>query len=258
MFVGYKLSLESDSFLEYRNYGNSDFESYKKNVEKELDLFINEDGDGSISGSKLQDNWFPEINADIFLSHSHADKEMAIALAGWLKDTFNLTTFIDSCVWGYADDLLKKIDNKYCKNQGESSYNYDLRNHSTSHVHMMLSTALTKMIDKTECVIFLNTPNSIENKDVINQTKSPWIFLELAMTELIRKTKPDRLNKSYYSEIQETKNMVIKYDVPTEHLYDLNIYDLDSWAEDYSRRYLKEHALDILYKKQTLITITNG
>lgn len=48
--------------------------------------------------------------------------------------------------------------------------------------------------------------------------------------------------------------MVIKYDVPTKHLYDLNKYDLDSWAEDYSRRYLSEHALDTLYKKHTLIT----
>ena len=62
----------------------------------------------------MQANWFPQIKADIFISHSHKDEDLALALAGWLKVSFGLTAFIDSCVWGYANDLLKMIDYKYC------------------------------------------------------------------------------------------------------------------------------------------------
>ena len=52
---------------------------------------------------------------------------------------------------------------------------------------MMLSTALTMMIDKVECVLFLNTPKSIDTTEVIDKTKSPWIYLEMAMMKLVRK-----------------------------------------------------------------------
>ena len=62
----------------------------------------------------MQANWFPQIKADIFISHSHKDKGLALALAGWLEETFGLTAFIDSCVWGYANKLLKMIDDEYC------------------------------------------------------------------------------------------------------------------------------------------------
>lgn len=55
----------------------------------------------------MQSYWFPKINADIFLSHSHKDEKLIIAFAGWLKDTFNLDVFIDSCIWGYSNDLQK-------------------------------------------------------------------------------------------------------------------------------------------------------
>ena len=55
-------------------------------------------------------------------------------------------------------------------------YDYNKRNYSTSHVHMMLSTALTMMMDEAECVIFLNTPNALSTKDIVHKTESPWIF----------------------------------------------------------------------------------
>lgn len=42
---------------------------------------------------------------------------------------------------------------------------------------MMLNGALAKMINSTECLIFMNTPNSIKAQDVENENKtaSPWI-----------------------------------------------------------------------------------
>lgn len=71
-----------------------------------------------------------------------------------LHDCFGLEAFIDSCSWGYCDDLLNKIDKKYCYDSKKKTYDYHLRNYTTSHVHMMLSTALAEMMDNTECIIF--------------------------------------------------------------------------------------------------------
>ena len=42
---------------------------------------------------------------------------MVKQLAGYLKHTYGIECFIDSCVWGYANDLLKEIDNRYCRYQ---------------------------------------------------------------------------------------------------------------------------------------------
>lgn len=109
--------------------------------------------DGVIDGTKLQENWFPTKHKfNVFLSHSHNDKQLAIALAGFLKDKLGLNAFIDSCLWGYSNDLLKEIDQRYCRHRNGVSFDYNKRNYSTSHVHMMLSIALSRMIDNCEAV----------------------------------------------------------------------------------------------------------
>ncbi len=98
----------------------------KKNIEqkeiinKQLSEFLSTDG--VINGEKLESTWFPQIKADIFISHSHSDEKLAMTLAGWLYRQFGLESFIDSTIWGYADSLLKKIDNKYCLNEGDATY----------------------------------------------------------------------------------------------------------------------------------------
>jgi hypothetical protein len=122
-----------------------------KTIKSTLEGFVTK---GVVNGTKLSEHWFPTVKADIFISHSHTDEDEALRCASWLKDTFELDAFIDSSVWGYADDLLKQIDNDYCLNQGGETYSYEKRNGSTSHVHMMLATALSEMIDRTECVFF--------------------------------------------------------------------------------------------------------
>lgn len=146
MYRGFNLSLkencfEQDDFEKLQEIGSESFSNQRAKIIEKISSFAN--GDGFLDGSKMQANWFPQIKADIFISHSHKDEALAIALAGWLKDTFGLTAFIDSCVWGYANELLKQIDAVYCLN-GNHSYSYEKRNYSTSHVHMMLSVALTQ------------------------------------------------------------------------------------------------------------------
>ena len=117
MYRGFNLSLKEncftqDYFEKIQKIGSESFSNQRVKIIKRISSFAN--GDGSLDGTKMQENWFPQIKADIFISHSHEDEELALALAGYLKDSFELTAFIDSCVWGYANDLLKMIDNKYC------------------------------------------------------------------------------------------------------------------------------------------------
>lgn len=141
------------------NTGRKLHEAHQSQVRKVIAAFRTPNGE--LNASKMTANWFPQIKADIFISHAHQNEKEAIQLAGWLKSEFDLVSFIDSCVWGYADELLKLIDDEYCKNLSGNNYNYEKRNRSSSHVHMMLSTALSTMMDKTECLFFLNTPHSI-------------------------------------------------------------------------------------------------
>ena len=68
----------------------------------------------TLDGDAIMSNWFPKIQADIFISHSHADEKYVITLAGFLNEKFGLRSFIDSCVWGYSVELLKEIDNRFC------------------------------------------------------------------------------------------------------------------------------------------------
>lgn len=261
MFTGFNLTgLNADVISDYTEMGETIFARQKKSVQKELDSFILKDG--SIDGTALQNDWFPHVEADIFLSHSHGDEKLIMALAGMLNEKLGLTTFIDSCVWGYAGDLLKKIDDKYCLNDKGDTYDYVKRNYSTSHIHMMLSTALTKMMDKSECLIFVNTPNSITTGDVVkNKTKSPWIYSEIAMSYLLRKKKPERhknIKKSIQHDIFNFEKLDIAYDVKLDHLNPLSIEDLDTWmkacGKDRLRSLLGEsHNLDVLYDIKGLI-----
>lgn len=252
MFTGFDLITNID-FSDYENEGESLFARHRRQVKDKLDAFML--NDGHLDGSEMQENWFPQMNCDVFISHSHKDEKTAVGLAGWLNNSFGLTAFIDSCVWGYSDDLLRKLDDEFCQIEGRSTYSYELRNYSTSHIHMMLSTALTMMIDKSECVIFLNSPNSISSSDVIsNQTRSPWIYHEIAMTQLIRRRslseyRPDLFQKSEKTIIMDSAHGVpVKYRLDMKHLHKITDNDLIAW---YGTQHLTptEYPLDHLYKQ---------
>jgi len=254
MFAGFNLTIDSkESYKDYFSTGDVFYSSTKKTVQKALDKYLYQDG--SLSGKRIQDDWFPEIEADIFISHSHKDIDLAIGLAGWLYTTFELRCFIDSCVWGYVDDLLKKINDKYSLNDEKNGYDYTKVIYATSHVYMMLFTRLIGMIDKTECVFLLNTPNSITttNETIINQTKSPWIYAEILSTELVRKKNISEYRKQILIEkAAKFEKLEVRYDVVLEHLYALNNEDLLLWKRSCSYNLKNKHALDILYKNKKL------
>jgi len=258
MFVGFNIELTESGMLEdYFNIGKKIFESHKKEVKENIDLYIGTDC--YLDGTEIQADWFPEIEADIFLSHSHKDEELAISFAGWLYDLFGLTAFVDSCIWGYSDDLLKIIDNEYCYNDNNNTYNYKKRNYSTSHVHMMLCMALTKMIDKTECLFFINTPKSLMVSENIkcNGTASPWIYAELQISEVIRRQPVARTVTHFDSQpiMESAKSLNIKYDVNLKHLIKLSNLDLMWWCKARKDMPDRLDALDALYLHKGILTL---
>lgn len=256
MYTGFNLkNININSNSPYTKKWHDKFETQKKYIRSTLKKYIT--ADGIIDGSKIQEEWFPEVNADIFISHSHADEKLAISLACWLYDKLGLVAFIDSCVWGYANDLLKLIDDEYCLNKNNNIYDYNKRNYSTSHVHMMLMTALNKMIDKTECIFFLNTENSVLLKDIGNRTLSPWIYSEIEITRTIQKKRPNRPKTSFFSkgvDIRAQKlneSLKIKYPLDINHFNTIDNLILKNWREC---GVTETYALDKLYEITGLIS----
>lgn len=271
MFSGFNAKLTesnfkdfSKSFEDYKKIGEEHINKKKAEVNKAIEEYAN-NNTNVVNGTKLQKDWFPLIEADIFISHSHADERLAIAFAGYLFDTFNLTCFIDSCVWGYADELLEKLNqiysNKRTDKDGGVLYTHDKCNTVSKHVNTMLSIALQKMIDKTEAVMLLNTENSIINSGNIKHTEtySPWLYAEITCTDIVRK-KPLIAYRDYktiykFASLNESGFLdliLISYDVSLNHLVDMDIKLLKKWEEKFRNvneddRY--EYSLDALYEE---------
>ena len=155
-----------------------------------------------INGTQLQEEWFPvdfpDMKFDVFISHSHADvNKSVLPLASWFYTHLGLRCFIDSLYWQYADDLLRKFDNYYAYKADSKTYDYRIRNYTTSHVHIMLSMALMKMMDKTECILFVDSDNSIKYMKGESQTPSPWIYEEISFANSLQVHIPQR----YYTRI---------------------------------------------------------
>lgn len=226
-------------------------QQYKTIIAETLDSFILDSG--NLDGSKMQSDWFPTIDADIFLSHSHNDMDLALNFAGWLKDRFGLTTFIDSSVWDYSNDLLRKIDNKYCKRITDGLYDYEKLKASSSHVHMMLASALTMMIDKAECLFFLNTPSSLSVDNIKQKTMSPWIYFELTTSRFIRKPIPDRRIQKVITEaypIIKKAELNIEYTVDFSDFITLGADELKAWSNGIGTKGIE--TLDKLYELHPL------
>lgn len=256
MYRGFNLKIENS--YKIGSFHKVGLELHKKlvdSVQPKLKNYILPEG--TLDGNKIIEDWFPEVKSHIFLSHSHKDMEDAIYLAGILYHRFKILTFIDSTVWGYSNDLLKIIDDIYCRSENGETYDYSKRNYSTSHVNLMLSSALHNMIDKSEAIFFLNSTNSITSKGIVDKTNSPWIFSEINTSKTIRKQTPIRLRTKtkVFSEkvlMSESQNrqLNIEYELELSHLMVLNQFKLNSWLV--SDNLTPETALDELYRQNPI------
>ena len=223
------------------------------------------DKDGYLRADVIQANWFPLIDVDVFISHSHNDLKLAIAFSQWLKDIFGISSFVDSCVWGCAYELLKLINDEYNSlNKRSQLYEYEGCMYAASHVYMILSRALASMIDRTECLFFLSTSNSLRNQyeeEVIDwevaETASPWIYSEIEMTRLIGKKEigeqreqreQRRAQDRFYSD-----PLRVNYPIETEHLTEIGWEQLSLWRAKWiiggisKQKRPASKALDLLY-----------
>ena len=200
-------------------------------------------GEEIILGDELQNEWFPEVEADIFISHAHNDDCKVIKFAHWLKNEFGLNAFIDSKVWGYADNLIDILCNLLDAD----------RQFITQHVYGMLSAALHNMIDKTESFIFLKSSNSIFNpgNGMEDTTLSPWLYLELEWVRTIRKNPSSKflchsLNLS--EALEGNRTPMISHKADTNRLLSLTLQDLKNWHLAHQNNEYELSALEVLYK----------
>ncbi|MGF6505870.1 hypothetical protein [Paraburkholderia sp. 32] len=258
MYRGFNLKIENKSlYAQYEAIGRRYHENNEGELRKKMTAYLK---DGVIDATAIQNDWFGEVSADVFISHSHADRDLALSMSGWMREKYGLSSFVDSSVWGHADDLLREIDNEFCLNAKGDMYDYESRNRSTSHVHMMLSTALSTMIDRAECVIFLNTPQSIVVESAIkghegNRTGSPWIYAELVTSQLIRKRAPRRVvlkaalteDSTLEKRADSAPPFLYEVDKQLDHLTPLGSTELLQW--EVAKSVAGDmHALDVLYR----------
>lgn len=248
MYRGFNLQLNSRFKDEYHKYGSNLYDEKKSIIHSSIKNYVIENG--VLDGSKIQDDWFPLIDADIFISHSRKDEYRATCLAGWLEKEMKLKCFIDSHVWGYADELIGLLDEKHSK-ISDSLYSYEKVLLTTSHVHMMLTIAITSMIDKTECLVFLNSPMSLSTKnfsDDIHEsvTSSPWIFSELSISQTIRKKDKEEHRGRTIVAKAVTEGLHMEYKAPIHHLTPISLNDL-TLLESSKGKY--RYPLDIIYDK---------
>lgn len=208
------------------------------------------DEENAFHADQIMDDWFPSINASVFISHSSCDKDNAVRFANWLFNNFGITSFIDSDFWECISDLQNKIDKAFCKLDGkQSSYSYEKRNYSTAHVHMILAHALTRMINQAECFFFIKSDNSISIENTFNRTFSPWIYHELETVDTIEIHKPIR--KTLITEDSQVRksmecfsNKMVSYPVKGKRLISIDSDLLMNWENKGN----DEDNLDELYR----------
>lgn len=260
MYKAYKVDIDG----KYLGVDQALIEKMKlKNRPKQsIKNFFNDDG--SLDGNNIISEWFPQEKFDIFLSHSHADEHIAYMLANFLEENFGLRCFVDSSVWGYADKILKEVDEEFCKKKDENgkvTYSYEKRNITTSHIHNMLSVSIAGMMDQCECLFFLNTENSLIKKENIKtlmegETYSPWLYYELSMCLFLEKIIPKRFAEGGMSVESMTMDEaradsvrpVARYFIQTEYMTILSGQDLTNWMSGSCSGRKGIHCLDWIYK----------
>lgn len=245
---GFNLTIENHKYVATV----SDIEKYRadgKNRAKILaDLWIKND---KLDASLITEHLFPIIEADIFLSHSSKDIGQAVGIAQELESC-GLKVFIDSFAWGSVYELLRTIDNKHCLSDDGSTYDYHERNRSTSHIYMILSTALQRMIDNTDTILFLNTNHSISLKDSVeseSKTLSPWIHMELSFSSMVRR-RPRRLRinnkRQVLDGVVSNEGFDFSHEAPVWHFTKINEQEFEDWLSYAFTN--KSEAIDYLYK----------
>lgn len=225
-------------FNNYRSlFADDTIVAFQKKVENHIRWVVAHDelfaSKYEVCGDGILEDFFPDVDVDVFISHSHDDLDLAKAVAGYIQSKSRSLCFIDSCVWGNIDILLKNLNEKFCQ-KSINLYDYDTSNHVTKHALIMLTTALSRIMFKASIFIFLNTRKSIVKREDDGRyyIKSPWLYHELSFSRIMHDQQ--MLIPENFSENQKRANVWlnrvdIMYRAPVEHLTEISVADLKRW-----------------------------
>ncbi|GAA8176982.1 toll/interleukin-1 receptor domain-containing protein [Helicobacter pylori] len=144
-----------------------------------------------LNHNKIKEAFFspfkPQLkNAQVFLSHSHADKNKALKVKNYLEEDLDAEcVFIDSLFWDYKDNIVKEMSK------------YDNTSKIEDAFTLILRESLEDMIKKCPYFVFLQSNNSVSlNKDLLGITYSAWIYEELKIAHSIRESRPTLMVES--------------------------------------------------------------
>ncbi len=118
-------------------------------------------------------------NAQVFLSHSHADRNKALEVKNYLENQTKPKVFIDSLFWDYKDDVLNELAE------------YDDISKIKDAFTLILRESLQDMIEKCPYFVFLQSKNSVSNQglsrnqNLLKITYSAWIYEELKIANTL-------------------------------------------------------------------------
>ncbi|UOS68972.1 toll/interleukin-1 receptor domain-containing protein [Helicobacter pylori] len=124
-------------------------------------------------------------SAQVFLSHSHADKNKTLKVKNYLESETNHRVFIDSLFWDYKDDVLNELEK------------YDNTSKIKDAFTLILRESLQDMIEKCPYFVFLQSNNSVSNQGLSCTTYSAWIYEELKIAHSIRESRPTPMMESW-------------------------------------------------------------
>ncbi|GAA7002960.1 toll/interleukin-1 receptor domain-containing protein [Helicobacter pylori] len=125
--------------------------------------------DTILNHNKIKEAFFspfkPQLkDAQVFLSHSHADKNKALKVKNYLESETNHRVFIDSLFWDYKDDVLNELEK------------YDDTSKIEDAFTLILRESLQDMIEKCPYFVFLQSNNSVSNQGLSCTTYSAWVY----------------------------------------------------------------------------------
>ncbi|WRB49585.1 toll/interleukin-1 receptor domain-containing protein [Helicobacter pylori] len=118
-------------------------------------------------------------DAQVFLSHSHADKNKALKVKNYLEEDLDAEcVFIDSLFWDYKNNVLKEI----------KKHHIDVSKIEDAFT-LILRESLQDMIEKCSYFVFLQNNNSVSNQGLSRTTYSAWVYEELKIAHSIRESR---------------------------------------------------------------------